>query len=453
MNVETSTPADTSQRSSEEEDNLARSTKRSKVDEGNGSSSQEGVPASTKRPSYKESLFKGQGVMHMETDIVDDDSDASDNDLSDDDIEGPMFSMGISKQDKINARKPWRTSLIVKLVGGKIGYQALYRRLQSMWKIQSPFVLIDLSTDFFIVRFTSKDEYCAALLKGPWMLGDNYLHVQRWQPDFVADDAVITHLPVWVRFPKLPVEYYSNSVDWLHRAGNKLGKTLKVDTATLAASRGRFARVCVEIDLRKPLLTGYSFKGKQWSVQYEGLHLICFHCGKYGHTEVSCPLKPNVDTPSHAAPSSSTEAPPSTSAAPTKSSTDQPSHFGAWMIAEKHRRRPDRCPRVVDSTVPATSARPPIPGNRSPLPATARDKGKAVETDTNRQTTPHGSRFRILTEELDSTDMETSTPVPHPPTTNTDSSLKAAAPSQTTPKHTSRPTSTTQPTQYYWSLG
>lgn len=103
----------------------------------------------------------------------------------------------------------------------------------------------------------------------------NYLHVQRWQPNFIADDAVITHLLVWVRFPKLSVEYYS--IDWLHRAGNKLGKTLKVDMATIASSRGKYARVCVEIVLRKPLLTGYSFKGQQWGIQYKGLHVIYFH--------------------------------------------------------------------------------------------------------------------------------------------------------------------------------
>lgn len=109
------------------------------------------------------------------------------------------------------------------------------------------FVLIDFPNDFFIVRFTSREEYCLALLTGPWMIGNNYLHVQRWQLNFVADEAIIAHLPIWVRFPKLPVEYYS--VDWLHRAGNKLGKTLKVDMALLAASRGKYAKACVEVQL------------------------------------------------------------------------------------------------------------------------------------------------------------------------------------------------------------
>lgn len=145
----------------------------------------------------------------MDVDFSDDDSEVSEDDLSEDEGDGQLFSMGMTRQEKIDARKPWRTSLIIKLIGRKIGYQFLLRRLQTMWRIKSPFMLIDLPCDFFIVRFTSKEEYCKALLTGPWMIDDHYLHVQQWKPNFIAEEAIITHLPVWIRFPKLPVEYFS----------------------------------------------------------------------------------------------------------------------------------------------------------------------------------------------------------------------------------------------------
>lgn len=103
-----------------------------------------------------------------------------------------------------------------------------------MWKVQSTITLIDLPNDFFTARFKSKEDYNTALFNGPWLVGDHYRHVQRWQPNFVAETAVITHLPVWHRFPMLPVEYYS--FQWLRRAGNQIGKTLKVDSTTLMAS-------------------------------------------------------------------------------------------------------------------------------------------------------------------------------------------------------------------------
>lgn len=77
-----------------------------------------------------------------------------------------------------------------------------------MWRVQASISLIDLPNDFFIVRFTLKEDYNIALFKGPWPVGDHYLYVQRWKPKFLAEKAVITHLPIWIRFLLLPVEYY-----------------------------------------------------------------------------------------------------------------------------------------------------------------------------------------------------------------------------------------------------
>src|SRR4051812_37863929 len=101
------------------------------------------------------------------------------------------------------------------------------------------------------------------------MIGKHYLYVQKWRPNFRPDKEEIKSLPVWVRFPILSLEYYT--AGWLKRAGNNIGKTLRVDMATLIASRGKFARICVEVDLGRPLMSGYRQRGKFWRMQYEGL--------------------------------------------------------------------------------------------------------------------------------------------------------------------------------------
>lgn len=69
----------------------------------------------------------------------------------------------------------------------------------------------------------------------------------------------ITSLPVWVRFPWLAVEYYTE--EWLRKAEDTLGRTIKVDKSTLATSRGKFVRVCMEIDLDKHLMATYRMRG------------------------------------------------------------------------------------------------------------------------------------------------------------------------------------------------
>lgn len=63
------------------------------------------------------------------------------------------------------------------------------------------------------------------------------------------------------------------------------------------ASRGKFVRVFVEVDLTKPLKAGYNLRGVLQEVQYEGLHELCFHCGKYVHRSLLCPTHQSVQKP------------------------------------------------------------------------------------------------------------------------------------------------------------
>ncbi|KAJ1421055.1 Zinc finger, CCHC-type [Sesbania bispinosa] len=91
------------------------------------------------------------------------------------------------------------------------------------------------------------------------------------------------------------------NVDGDPRIGDMIGRTVKVDSNTMkprngvweetVTGRGKFARLCVEVDLCRPLVSKFELLGRTYSVEYEGLHLICFGCGKYGHRSEGCPTK------------------------------------------------------------------------------------------------------------------------------------------------------------------
>jgi hypothetical protein len=87
----------------------------------------------------------------------------------------------------------------------------------------------------------------------------------------------------------LPIEYYDAKV--LHSIGDRIGRTVKVDKNTLTQERGKYARLCVEVDLTKRLLAMFSIKKRKYNVEYEGLHLLCITCGKFGHYKEGCPEK------------------------------------------------------------------------------------------------------------------------------------------------------------------
>jgi hypothetical protein len=84
-----------------------------------------------------------------------------------------------------------------------------------------------------------------------------------------------------VRIPDLPIEYYDTKV--LHFIGNRIGKTVKVGKNTLFQERGKYARICVEVELNKPLLAMFELKDRIYKIEYEGLHMLCFTCGRFGH--------------------------------------------------------------------------------------------------------------------------------------------------------------------------
>lgn len=67
-----------------------------------------------------------------------------------------------------------------------------------------------------------------------------------------------------------------------------MGEMLKIDKVTTIQSRGKFARICVELDLDKPLQPKAIVREYLLNMQYEGLHVVCFKCGRYGHRERDC---------------------------------------------------------------------------------------------------------------------------------------------------------------------
>ncbi|CAI0403405.1 unnamed protein product [Linum tenue] len=92
---------------------------------------------------------------------------------------------------------------------------------------------------------------------------------------------------VWVQFPGLPVHFYHKEL--LFTMGNLLGRAIKLDYHTQNQQRAKFARMAVEVDLSKPLVPRIRLDDRWQRVEYENLPVVCFECGKVGHTNVSCP--------------------------------------------------------------------------------------------------------------------------------------------------------------------
>ncbi|KAL9293888.1 putative transcription factor interactor and regulator CCHC(Zn) family [Arabidopsis thaliana] len=197
----------------------------------------------------------------------------------------PVITIGQEMVDAMNGL--WKRCMIVKVLGRHISLPVLNRKLRELWKPCGAMYVMDLPRQFFMIRFEIEEEYLAALTGGPWKAFGSYLIAQAWSPDFdpLRDEIVTT--PVWVRISNFPWNLYHKYI--LLGIANSLGKPIKVDLNTLSFERGRFARICVEVNLQKPLKGTVVVNGERFYVPYEGLANICSQCGMYGHLVHKCP--------------------------------------------------------------------------------------------------------------------------------------------------------------------
>ena len=168
----------------------------------------------------------------------------------------------------------WKKCMIVRVLGRNVAISSLNRKLRELWNPKGTMYVMDLPRQFFMVRFEKEEEYLAALAGGRWRAFGSYLMVRAWSPEFVAT-------PVWIRLTNIPVNFYHRSI--LMGIAKGLGKPIRVDPTTLNFERARFARICVEVNLTKPLKGTVLINGERYFVAYEGLSEICSKCGVYGH--------------------------------------------------------------------------------------------------------------------------------------------------------------------------
>lgn len=170
----------------EEEENLVRSTK--KVKNGFGGRSKTKGKGSHALTSYKDNLQR-----HKEDVVTIEDG-------SDDEVnkgwkmEKRMFDnfpianntyninelgwkVSLSDKEWEQWSKPWRKTLVVKMLGRCVNFWVLEAKLQRSWTKGGS--INDKSDNFYLVKFAIEEDYNLALFEGPRMVADHYLIVQR----------------------------------------------------------------------------------------------------------------------------------------------------------------------------------------------------------------------------------------------------------------------------------
>ena len=90
--------------------------------------------------------------------------------------------------------------------------------------------VVPVDKDFYLVKFSLREDHANVLKGGPWFVGGHYLSIRSWEPNFKPSSTCVSLMAIWVQLPKLPIEYYEPSV--LQDIGRAIGPVLRIDTHT-----------------------------------------------------------------------------------------------------------------------------------------------------------------------------------------------------------------------------
>ncbi len=167
-----SSPCSLPEPSPEELDLMERSTEKQK---GEGSS----FLPQRQICSYKDSLvcpesnWENHSGLDSETPFEEKDSDIN----CDTDDKYPSISF--SKEEKLRIQAPWHSALIIKAFGKSIGYRFMDLKIRVLWNPQGDLQCIDLSLDYFLIRFKLSEDYLKVVNGGPWFVHQQFLSVRR----------------------------------------------------------------------------------------------------------------------------------------------------------------------------------------------------------------------------------------------------------------------------------
>lgn len=120
--------------------------------------------------------------------------DLNDDPLAADEMNNKIPQFWIDDEIHEKLCKPWKNSVIIKLLGKSISFLTLRERLARDWRTEYEYEIIDVGMGYYVVKFKSISDCTSIITGGPYKIFYHYLAVQPWKSNFQPANA---------KFPKL----------------------------------------------------------------------------------------------------------------------------------------------------------------------------------------------------------------------------------------------------------
>ncbi|XP_060200722.1 uncharacterized protein LOC132628988 [Lycium barbarum] len=180
----------------------------------------------------------------------------------------------------------WMNALVVYTMGDTLSYTYMSNYVTRNWNIVAFPEVYYHDEGCYIVKFQSPEDRYEIMFAGPYTMNSIPLVLQFWTPEFDFHEEYPRTMPLWVKFPTLPMIYWGPRT--LGNIGSRLGNPLFADECTAKQSKVSYARVLVDMDATQKLpkevqivdSKGNSFRQ---DVVYEWCPKYCPKCLKYGY--------------------------------------------------------------------------------------------------------------------------------------------------------------------------
>ncbi|PWA61874.1 ATPase, F1/V1/A1 complex, alpha/beta subunit, Zinc knuckle CX2CX4HX4C [Artemisia annua] len=194
-------------------------------------------------------------------------------------------------------------------IGQRVAFPLVEDYVKHAW-VKFGFQRLILRGNFFFFQFSSQEGLLKVLAGGPWFIRSNPIFLDKWVANTKLEKGVITKVPVWVRFHRLPAVVYSEA--GIKLIAEQVGRLMRMDEGTSAMcinpwGRNSYARCLIElsavhdlleyVEVDIPLPNGKGHYTEYIDIEYEWWPPRCSHCKIFSHEEWMCQaLKRQVDS-------------------------------------------------------------------------------------------------------------------------------------------------------------
>jgi hypothetical protein len=113
----------------------------------------------------------------------------------------------------------------------------------------------DMGDNIFIFTFRQESGKNKALAEGPWMFNTRSLLVlEDFVPTKTLKEYEFSTIPIWIRIFGLPLGMMDRETG--ESIGDEIGEYLDADVGDDGLAAGKFLRVKVRINIKRPLMRG-----------------------------------------------------------------------------------------------------------------------------------------------------------------------------------------------------